>query len=163
MATFSIRDSNRDALSAPRDEVWPVMEDPDLIAQLMPLVDRIEVRGEHWRWCLANVGALGVSVSPCFTVAMTIVEPERIEFRHDPPPGARERAGASGAYGLVPFDGGTVLDIDLEMSVELPLPRLSRGAVQQVMATTTRIAGDRFFANLCAHLGATQVPLPAAH
>ncbi len=39
---------------------------------------------------------LGVGVAPAFTERITYDEPERIEFRHDPPPGANERSAVEG-------------------------------------------------------------------
>lgn len=160
MATFTTRNDSLEAVAAPIEEVWDAMVDPDLLAALTPLIDRIEVDGDHWRWCLSSIRAMGVDVAPCFTVAMTFEEPNLIAFEHDPPPGTNERAGATGSYQLTAFDGGTVLDIDMEMAVELPLPRISRGAVEGVMGRTTQLAGDRFFANLLDHLGTRRVPIP---
>lgn len=162
MTTFSTRNASVEAVSAPLGDVWAAMSQPDLLASLTPLVARIEADGDTWVWCLSGIDAMGVSIAPCFTEAMTLEEPNRIEFRHAPPADTEERAGADGAYLLREFDGGTILDIDLAMHVELPLPALSRGAVERVMARSTQAAGDRFFANLLAHLGARKVPVPAS-
>ena len=162
VTTFSTRNDSMEAVSAPIDQVWDAMADPGLLAELTPLIDRIEEHGDHWTWHLVSVEALGASIAPSFTVAMTFEQPERIAFRHDPPAAGTERAGATGHYLLTPFDGGTVLDIDMTMHVELPLPAMSRRAVERVMARSTQLAGDRFFDNLLRHLGATRVPVPAA-
>lgn len=161
MTTFTVTNTSQEAISASRDDVWDAMVDPNLLAALTPLIDRIDDHGTHWTWSLVTIGALGVTVSPCFTVAMAFDEPDRIAFTHDPPPGANERAGATGYYDLSEINGGTLLDISLSMSVELPLPALSRGAVERVMATTTQAAGDRFFHNLLTCLGAERIPTPS--
>lgn len=161
VTTFSTRNDSIEAVTAPRDQVWAVMTDPDLLAELTPLIERIEEDGGHWRWCLTSIEALGVSISPCFTVAMTFDEPERIRFDHDPPAGESERAGANGYYDLEEVDGGTILDIDLVMHVDLPLPKLARGTVEGIMARTTQLHGDRFFANLLDHLDTERIPVPA--
>lgn len=161
MARFEVRNDSVEAVSAPRDAVWAVMSDNDLLAELTPLISSITADGERWTWCLARFEALGVAVAPCFTVSMTFDEPSRIAFRHDPPPGVEERAGADGHYELREVEGGTVLDIDLTMHVELPLPRAMRGVVEAVFARTTQAHGDRFFANLLAHLGAERIPVPS--
>ena len=161
MTTFRTHNDSIEAVAAPRDEVWAAMADPDLLAALTPLIDRIEADGDHWRWCLTSIEAMGVSIAPCFTVRMTFDEPNRITFEHDPPAGASEPAGATGHYDLIAFDGGTVLDIDMTMHVDLPLPGMLRGAVERVMDRTTQLHGDRFFANLLAHLDTQRVPVPA--
>lgn len=161
MTTFTTRNNSIEAVAAPREEVWATMTDPDLLADLTPLIDRIEEDDDHWRWCLVSIEALGVSIAPCFTVAMTFDRPERIAFEHDPPTGEREAAGANGHYELIEVDQGTVLDIDMTMHVELPLPRMARGAVERIMDRTTQMHGDRFFRNLLDHLGTHRVEVPA--
>lgn len=162
MTTFTVTNASAEAISAPIGEVWAAMVNPQLLAALTPLIDGIEAHGEHWRWQLVTIGALGVSVAPCFTVRMEFDEPNRIAFTHEPPPGATERAGATGWYDLREIEGGTLLDISLTMSVDLPLPALSKGAVLPVMRSTTQAAGDRFFHNLLTYLGATRIPAPTS-
>lgn len=161
MTTFTVTNTSTEAVSASLDDVWSAMVDPRLLAALTPLINRIDDRGDHWTWCLVNVGAMGVQVSPCFTVAMEFDEPNRIAFTHDPPAGVRERAGATGSYDLRAIEGGTLLDITLSMGVDLPLPALSRRAVERVMASTTQVAGDRFFHNLLTYLGADRIAVPS--
>ncbi len=161
MTTFSVTNASAEAISAGVDDVWAAMVDPNLLAALTPLIDEIAVVGDHWRWQLVSVGALGVHVAPSFTVAMTFDEPNLIAFDHDPPAGTTERAGASGHYVIEPIDAGTLLDIELTMCVDLPLPALSRGAVERVMASTTQAAGDRFFHNLLTYLGARRIEAPS--
>ena len=161
MARFSVRNDSAEAISAPIQDVWDAMADPTLLAELTPLIADIAEDGDHWRWCLTTVSAMGASIAPCFTVAMTFDEPTRIEFRHDPPAGQTEPAGVNGFYDILQIEGGTLLDIDITMHVELPLPSFSRGAVEAVMARTTQAHGDRFFANLLEHLDAERIPVPS--
>lgn len=134
--------------------IWKVLSSPDRLAQLTPLIKAITAKGPIWCWQLNGISALGVTVAPSFTERMTFTEGERIEFRHDPPTGADERAGAEGVYRL--SDGGeglTHLAVDITIEVELPLPAVSRRAVQRVMATSMERTGDRFAQNLYRHLG----------
>lgn len=113
-----------------------------------------DAEGDVWIWHLLGVGALGVSVAPTFTERMTFREPSSIHYEHHLPDGRTERAGANGVYELEErADGCTRLSIDITLCVELPLPRLSRRAVERVMATTMRRTGDRFAVNLYRHLG----------
>jgi carbon monoxide dehydrogenase subunit G len=154
MATFSSHNRSTAEVPASRQEIWAVLRDPEALAELTPLVERITVDGDRWTWKLHGVSALGVQVCPSFTERMIFTEGERIEFHHDPPAGAEERAGAEGTYVLADAAAGrTHLDIDITVEVELPLPRLSAKAVERVMATTMARTGDRFARNLYRRLG----------
>jgi uncharacterized protein YndB with AHSA1/START domain len=158
---FQTTDISADVVGAPRDDIWEVLTDPDLLARFAPLVDSItEVDADHWRWQLAGIHALGHRFAPCFTVLMKFDEGGRIEFTHDPPPNATEHAGAEGVYDLEDVapsgefpDGGTRVSIEFTVHVDLPLPAVSRPAVHRVMERTLGLMGDRFAANLRRHLG----------
>jgi hypothetical protein len=106
---------------------------------------------------MMKIAALGVSVIPVFTETMSFDDGKRIEYRHTPPDGKRERAGAEGRYELSDVDGGTHLSISLTLRVDLPLPRASARAVQGVMRSTMNRTGDKFSNNLLAHLGAHEM------
>lgn len=154
MATFRTRNVSRGDMPAPRHAVWEVLTDPDALTDLTPLLAGISVDGDRWCWHLAGIRALGVEVAPSFTERMAFAAPERIEFRHEPPPGSSERAGADGVYDL--GHGGpdlTRLSIDITIHVELPLPALSRRAVERVMASTMARTGDAFAERLARRLG----------
>lgn len=153
MSTFSSRNQSTAIVPAKRQDIWALLSDADSLASLTPLVKGITAEGDEWCWNLAGISALGVTVAPTFTERMTFVEGEQIEFRHDPP-GRNERAGANGTYELSDAPAGaTQLYIDITICVELPLPRLSRRAVEGVMATTMAKTGDRFARNLYEKLG----------
>lgn len=153
MSTFSSRNQSVAIVPAKREKIWALLSDAGSLASLTPLVRGITAHGDEWSWNLASISALGVTVAPTFTEHMTFVEGERIEFRHDPP-GKNERAGANGTYKLSDAPGGaTKLAIDITICVELPLPRLSRRAVEGVMASTMARTGDRFARNLYQKLG----------
>lgn len=150
---FSSRNVSRADVPAARSRIWDVLTSPLLLAQMTPLLDHIEVDGDHWCWKLSGVRALGVEVAPSFTEHMTFEPESRITFRHDPPGGA-ERAGADGVYLLEDNDdGSTHLCIDITLSVDLPLPRASRRAVQRVMSSMMHRTGDVFGNRLYRHLG----------
>jgi carbon monoxide dehydrogenase subunit G len=153
MTRFANRTRSEADLPVSREQMWEVLTDPGCLAALTPLIADITADGDVWTWRLSGISALGVSVAPSFTEQMAFVRPERIEYSHAPPAGVVERAGAEGVYTLTEVDGGCRLFIDLEMWVELPLPRVSRRAVERVMAQTMQRAGDRFAENLYAHLG----------
>jgi carbon monoxide dehydrogenase subunit G len=89
---------------------------------------------------------------------MTFDEPSRIDFRHDPPAGAKEKAGVEGWYELTPVDDGTRLVTELEITLDLPLPKASGRAVRATMRKVIDTMGDRFSQNLLDHLGAEQRP-----
>lgn len=162
MTQFSTRIESSDVVGAPREAIFAVLQDPDLLAELTPLVESIVVVDDspRWRWQLAGISALGTRFHPCFTVAMRFTGHERIDFHHDPPSGAHEHAAAEGTYVLDDVDatdqlpdGGTRVAIQLDVHVELPLPRMSRRAVEGVMHRTTEKMGERFAVNLRRHLG----------
>lgn len=164
MNRFSATTTSTAVVTAPRAAVWAAISDPDLLPKLTPLLRSIDADGDRWTWRMVEIKALGVGISPCFTEQMIFDEGEsvsRIDFRHDPPPGAKERTGATGWYRLedttVDDAPATTLSIEMTLTVELPLPRASGGAVRRVMSSTITRTGDKFSANLLAHLGAREV------
>ena len=54
-------------------------------------------------------------------------------------------------------DAGTRLTTSLEITLDLPLPKVSRPAVRATMSTVIDQMGDRFSRNLLDHLGAEEV------
>lgn len=154
MTRFQNRNVSTGDLPVTPEVIWGVLTDPGLLAELTPLIKAITADGDRWCWQLTGISALGVSVAPSFTEQMTFTPHERIEFHHDPPPGSDERAGVEGVYTLDPLpDGGVRLCVDLTMWVDLPLPKLSKRAVERIMAESMQRTGDRFAANLYRHLG----------
>jgi len=131
-----------------------VLNDPELLGELTPLVDRIRARGDVWSWTLAGISGLGIEVAPTFTERMVFTPISRIEYHHEPPPGSSERAGVDGTYLITKIDEGTSkLTIDLTLCVELPLPGFSRRVVEGIMAASMGRTGDAFARNLYRHLG----------
>lgn len=158
MASFSAKTRAEAIVLAPQADIWAALVDPDLMAQFTPFLKRITADGEHWRWEMSGIDVLGVKVAPAFTELMTFDEPSRIDFRHDPPAGAKEKAGVEGWYELTPVDDGTRLVTELEITIDLPLPKASGRAVRATMRKVIDTMGDRFSQNLLDHLGAEQRP-----
>ena len=162
MTLFSARTSAEAVVAAPRTEIWKILVDPTAVAELTPFVHSIEERGEHWHWRmggLPDLGGLGLQVAPAFTARMELTEGERIEFVHDPPAGVHERAGVEGWYALADAphpEGGpgeaTALSTSLEITLDLPLPRLSGPAVRAAMHGVMDQMGERFAANMLRRL-----------
>ena len=157
MSRFTSRTESGAVVSAKRSDVWRVLTDPDALPRLTPFLASIDADGDNWRWNMSRIPVLGVSVAPSFTERMSFEPEERISFTHAPPDGKPERAAAEGLYVLEEHEEGTQLHIRLELCVELPLPRASRGAVERVMDGVMRKMGDRFSANLLRELDATAV------
>lgn len=153
MATFSATTRSQAVVAADGPRIWAALTDPHLLVRLTPLLTGIDADGDIWRWHLTSIAALGVGITPVFTEQMTFTPTSRIVFAHRPPPGVHEYAGVEGHYELEPAEHGTRLTVELAMSVELPLPRLSAPAVQRVMSATMSRTGDRFSANLLRYLG----------
>lgn len=157
MTWFSAKRTSFAVVTADRQQVWSLLSDPDAVAAMTPLVRRIEVDGDHWRWSMEEVPGVGLSLAPAFTVRLEADEPERIAFTHDPPAGARERAGVDGTYLLAEHAQGTRLDIELVVRVELPISRLAKPAVRTAMDGVLASMGRGFGRNLLTRLGAREV------
>jgi hypothetical protein len=161
MTAFSVTHDATAVLPVERQAVWDVLTDPATLAELTPMLTSIEERGEHWVWRMAKVPGLSLAVAPEFTERMTFKELERIDFRHDPPAGRDEDAGAEGWYELrdaTDEERGTAevaahLAISLTITVDLPLPRLSAPAVKTAMKRVVASMGNGFAENLDRHLG----------
>lgn len=153
MPEFSATTKSTAVVAVERKKVWDVLTDPVLLPKLTPMLTSIDADGDVWRWHMARIAALGVSVIPAFTEKMVFDEGRRIDYSHQPPTGEHERAGADGWYVLEDVDGGTKLSIELTLHVELPLPRSAAPAVRRVMEKTMDRTGDKFANNLLDHLG----------
>lgn len=145
-------------MDATRDQIWAILTDPVRLARLTPMVRSITDDGRgHWRWQLAGIDVLGSSLTPSFTVAMEFVENERIDFTPAPPKGLSERAAVTGWYVLSDPPAGTsgvALATSLEIALELPLPRVSRPAVESAMRRVVGGMGTQFSKNLLRELQA---------
>lgn len=154
MRRFEARNISHAEVPAARSEIWAVLTDPDRLAEMTPLLEAISTDGDRWCWQLSGISAMGVQVSPSFTERMSFTPEECITFRHEPTAGAAERAGANGVYELRAMDDGrTKLSIDIALHVELPLPAVSKRAVQRVMSSSMKRTGDIFARRLYEHLG----------
>src|SRR4051794_29305291 len=158
MPSFSAGTRAEAVVLAPQQAIWDALVDPELMARLTPFLKRIRADGDVWRWEMSGLDVVGVRVAPAFTERMVFTEPDRIEFHHDPPEGAREKAGVEGWYSLTPAaDGdGTTLVTELEITLDLPFPRASGRAVRAAMRRVIETMGNRFSANLLDHLGADE-------
>ena len=153
MATFTAHNRSEAVVPTGREEIWKVLTDPDLLARLTPLLKSVTPHGDLWTWRLVRIPVLSTSIAPQFTERMHFTEMESITFTHEPPAGSGERAGAEGHYELREVAGGTHIVIDLQLCVDLPLPRISSPAVSAVMSQVVVRMGDKFADNLYDHLG----------
>jgi len=154
MTWFSARNISVSTVPAAHEELWQLITDPDTLANLTPLIRSIEAPGSTWTCTLNGVEALGLRVEAEFTERMEFTDHRQIVFSHDPPAAEREWAGVAGIYDFDPVDDHTTgLKVDLTLSVDLPLPRLSRAAVEPIILSTMRITGQKFASNLYELLG----------
>lgn len=154
MTRFSARTISASTVPVSSDEIWDILTDPSVLAELTPLVRSIEASGSQWLWTLNGIEALGIKIEAAFTESMKFVDGRQIVFEHDPPPGEKEHAAVDGVYDITPNDDhSTDLQVDLTLSVELPVPRLARPAVERVIKSTMRITGRQFATNLYERLG----------
>lgn len=155
MATFSTSSRSAATVTAGVHEVWDVLTDPALVARLTPFLHTVRPEGEHWVWQMTKVPVLGKSFSFTFRERMDFDPKSRIDFTHDPTPGADEAAGVIGWYALREHPRGTRLETSMEITVDLPFPGLVRPAVETAMKGVIAVMGQRFSHNLLHHLGAT--------
>jgi carbon monoxide dehydrogenase subunit G len=149
MTMFAARNVSRSTVPVPSEVIWRTITDPGTLAALTPLVRSIEASGTHWRWTLEGIGALGVNVDAVITERMVFTEGRRIAFSHDPPSERREVAGLEGVYDLTPRSGDeTDLEVDLTLSLDVPLPGVSRQAVESLLQSMMRTTGEMFASNL---------------
>ncbi|MFT7473967.1 MAG: carbon monoxide dehydrogenase subunit G [Verrucomicrobiales bacterium] len=149
MTQFSARTISASTVPVPSDQIWEILTDPDSLAELTPLIRSIEASGSRWLWTLNGIEALGMRVEAAFTESMEFTDERQIVFTHDPPQGKKEHAAVEGIYDLTPAGpNSTDLRVDLTLSVELPLPRMARPAVERVILATMRATGRQFASNL---------------
>jgi hypothetical protein len=141
MTSFSASTRAEAVVLADQQAIWDALVDPDLMARFTPFLKDIRADGEHWLWEMSGINVLGLKVAPAFT--------ERMVFR-------TEKAGVEGWYELTPTDDGTELVTELEITVDLPLPKASGRAVRATMSKVVDSMGDRFSRRLLDHLGAEQ-------
>ncbi|WP_170286232.1 SRPBCC family protein [Nocardioides rubriscoriae] len=154
MSTFTSSTTAEAVVPVERARVWEALTQPDLVAAFTPFISRITTDGgDHWIWHMSGLQVLGKGFSATFTERMTLEEGTRIEFTHDPPAGAKERAGVHGWYALADHPDGVLLETSMEICVDLPLPKVSGGAVRTTMRGVIHQMGDRFSKNLLTHLG----------
>lgn len=158
MASFTTSTTSAATVTAGVDEVWAALTDPALLARFTPFLHRVAPEGdEHWVWEMSKVPVMGKSFAFTFRELMTFDEPHRIDFTHDPAPGAQEAAGVEGWYALEPRGEHTHLATSLTITVDLPFPGLVRPAVTTAMKGVVGLMGQRFSANLLQHLHARSV------
>ena len=152
MNRFRARNTSEATLRSSPEQVWDVLTDPVLLPRLTPYLKSIDVEGERWIWHLTRIPVMSATIMPTFTEVMTFEKPTKIVFAHDPEKTA-ERTAVEGTYLLTPHGSGTHVAIDLEIWCDLPLPRISRIAVETVMHGVVSAMGKRFAHNMLRHLG----------
>jgi carbon monoxide dehydrogenase subunit G len=155
MTVFTVTTASQATVDADRAAVWAALTDPALITRLTPYLHAIDVHGDRWVWHLVRIPVLGAMTSPSFTEVMTYDEPSQITFVHDPER-PDEKAGVEGSYHLKDVPDGTHLQIELEITVDLPFPRVARPGIQTAMRAVVAAMGARFSANLVRHLKRTR-------
>jgi carbon monoxide dehydrogenase subunit G len=156
MSWFTAETNTEAVVAADREAIWKVLVDPDLVAEITPMLQRIDVDGDLWTWQLTRLPVLNVAITPCFTERMTFDEMTRIDYDHAPPEGATENTGVNGWYTLADVEGGTHLAMGLTVSTKLPLPRAAGPAVRTAMKAVIARMGAGFSRNLHRHLGIPQ-------
>jgi carbon monoxide dehydrogenase subunit G len=148
MNWFSASNESEGVVAADRSTVWELLTDPDALAEMTPLLQRIDTHGDVWRWQFSAVPILGTALAPAFTERMTFAPEDRIDYHHEPADGHSERTGVDGWYTLSDAAEGTHLAIGLTVKAHLPLSRLAAPAVRTAMRTVIAATGAGFARNL---------------
>lgn len=156
MTRFTSSTTSEAVITADRERVWEMLTDPDTVARLTPLLDRIDVEDDLWIWHMGSIPGLPVRFAPTFTERMHFDPMERIEYEHAPR-GGKEPAAVKGWYALDEHPDGVKLGIYLEICVALPLPKAANGMVTKVMGRVMDQMGDRFAQRMLAELDAEEV------
>ncbi|QZY30650.1 SRPBCC family protein [Nocardioides coralli] len=151
MNRFQAHTHSDATLAADTAAVWAVLTDPDLLVRMTPNLTRIDTDGDRWTWHLTRIPVLSTAIQPSFTERMEFEEGRRIGFTHDGDE-ERERTGAEGEYLLTAEGDRTRVAIDITIWVDLPLPRVSRPAVQSTMHAFLAATGRVFSRNMRRHL-----------
>jgi len=151
MASFTAHNHSEATVGHSLDRMWEVLTDPSTVQRLTPLVRRITADGDRWHWSMVSLPVLSKRVQPAFTEIMHYQPKSRISFSHDDSR-TDEFVSADGSYTLAEVGGGTHLTIDLTITADLPLPRLTAIAVETVMRAVMTQMGNGFAANLERHL-----------
>lgn len=149
---FRARNKSEATIKAAPERAWEVLADPELLVRFTPNLRRIDADGNNWTWHLTRLPVLSSAIEPSFTVLMEFEEPRRIVF-HGDESRTHENAGVEGEYHLKPVGGSTHLSVDLSIWVDLPLPGLTRPAVERLMTTVVAAMGMRFGQNMRRYLG----------
>ena len=125
MAHFSARTHAEAVVLAPQQDIWDALVDPDLMARFTPFLKRITADGDHWRWEMTGLDVLGIKVAPAFTERMVFTSRTGSSSTTTRRPVRRRRPGsrAGTRFAGRPDGGGTTLVTELEITLDLPLPR----------------------------------------
>lgn len=154
MTRFTASKQSAATVKASREQVWEALTDPELLPRLTPYLQRIEVAdgGSTWTWHVTRVPVLGRSIGSTFVERMEFEEPTRIGYGPHPDHPDQQTL-VRGEYHLESRGSGTRVSIDIEVSVDLPFPRVARPAVERGIATVMAGMGVAFSRNLLRHLG----------
>ena len=84
MTRFTASNQSAATLKSSRKDVWVALTDAELLPELTPYLNRIDVEGDRWTWHVAKVPILGKSIGSTFTEVMTFDEPQPDRLRARP-------------------------------------------------------------------------------
>ena len=155
MATFSTSNRSAATVTADVEAVWDVLTDPALVARLTPFLQRVR-RGGRALGLAADEGArCSARASRSRSASGWTSTPHRIDFTHDPAPGADEAAGVVGWYALALVRMGRTSRRRWRSPSTSPSPVSSGPPSITAMKGVVALMGQRFSHNLLSHLGAT--------
>ena len=144
MTSFSASTQAEAVVLAPQQDIWDVLVDPELMARFTPFLRASPRR--------ATTGSGSCPGSTCwaegragFTERMVLHRSRTASSSTTTRrPVATEQAGVEGWYALTPLDDGTELVTELEITLDLPLPKASGRPCGPPCSKVIDTMGDRF-------------------
>jgi carbon monoxide dehydrogenase subunit G len=142
------------AFAATPDQVWKLLNDPDVVASCLPGCERLEPIGDEHYKAELNLAIAAVTGRYTGTVALLDKRPPhsyRLVVQGKGSPGF---VMGEATVELVEADGATIVRVTGQGQVGGPMARVG----QRLLSTASKMMMDRFFG--CLQAKATQVTLP---
>ena len=132
----------KNIISAPAQEVWEALNDPQVLTASIPGCQVLEKLSDtkYKATVLTKIGPIKVKFDGEVELS-DLQPPESYTLSGAATGGQAGNAGGSAAIQLLPFDGGTLLSYDIDAEVSGKLAQLG----QRLIISTTKMLAGKFF------------------